>query len=66
MLISQLKKIGILNPSEVLYNPSYEQLFKEETTSNLTGFEKVQVTESGAVNVMTGVFTGRSPKDKSF
>ncbi len=64
MLISQLEKIGILNPSEVLYNPSYEQLFKEETTSNLTGFEKVQVTESGAVNVMTGVFTGRSPKDK--
>ena len=43
MLISQLEKIGILNPSEVLYNPSYEQLFKEETTSNLTGFEKVQV-----------------------
>ena len=44
--------------------PSYEQLFEEETKATLEGYEKGQVTELGAVNVMTGVYTGRSPKDK--
>lgn len=61
-----LSKYGISGTTEVVYNPSYEQLFKEETDSSLKGFEKGQVTETGAVNVMTGEYTGRSPKDKFF
>ncbi|MDP5133060.1 MAG: phosphoenolpyruvate carboxykinase (ATP) [Paraglaciecola sp.] len=59
-----LSSIGINNTSEILYNPSYEQLFIEETAPHLTGFEKGYVTELGAISVDTGVFTGRSPKDK--
>ena len=59
-----LSKYGITNVKEVIYNPTYEQLFEEETKPGLTGYEKGQVTELGAVNVMTGVYTGRSPKDK--
>jgi len=59
-----LSKYGITGVTELLHNPSYETLFEEETQSGLTGFEKGQVTELGAVNVMTGVYTGRSPKDK--
>lgn len=59
-----LSKYGIKDVQEIVYNPSYEQLFEEETDPSLEGFEKGQVTELGAVNVMTGVFTGRSPKDK--
>jgi phosphoenolpyruvate carboxykinase (ATP) len=59
-----LAKYGIKGTPEVLYNPSYEVLFNEETKEGLTGFDKGQVTELGAVNVMTGVYTGRSPKDK--
>ncbi len=55
---------GITNPSEIIYNPSYEQLFIEETRPDLKGFERGIVSESGAVAVDTGVFTGRSPKDK--
>ena len=62
--VIDLEKYGINGASEVVYNPSYELLFEEETKSNLQGFEKGQVSEMGAVNVMTGVFTGRSPKDK--
>ena len=50
--------------AEVLYNPSYEVLFNEETKEGLTGYDKGQETELGAINVMTGVYTGRSPKDK--
>ena len=61
---SVLEKYGITGTTEVLYNPSYETLFEEETKEGLTGFDKGQVTELGAVNVMTGVYTGRSPKDK--
>ena len=49
---------------EVLYNPSYEVMFNEETKPGLEGFDVGQETELGAINVMTGVFTGRSPKDK--
>ncbi|MCC8088173.1 MAG: phosphoenolpyruvate carboxykinase (ATP) [Rikenellaceae bacterium] len=52
--------------TEILHNPSYDQLFKEETNPALQGFEKGQATDMGAVNVMTGVYTGRSPKDKFF
>jgi len=59
-----LESYGIKNASEVIYNPSYEFLFEEELKPNLEGYEKGQLTELGAVNVMTGVFTGRSPKDK--
>jgi phosphoenolpyruvate carboxykinase (ATP) len=59
-----LTKYGIQNVQEIVYNPSYEQLFEEEMNPELEGFEKGQLTELDAVNVMTGVFTGRSPKDK--
>ena len=59
-----LAKYGIKNVKEVIYNPSYEQLFKDEMDQSLTGYEKGQLTELDAVNVMTGIYTGRSPKDK--
>ena len=59
-----LSEYGILHVPEILYNPSYEELFREEMPPDLEGFEKGQLTELDAVNVMTGVFTGRSPKDK--
>ncbi|MDD4756858.1 MAG: phosphoenolpyruvate carboxykinase (ATP) [Prolixibacteraceae bacterium] len=59
-----LGKYGIQNVKEIVYNPSYEDLFKEEMRPDLEGFEKGQLTELDAVNVMTGVFTGRSPRDK--
>ena len=61
-----LLKYGIKEVAEVIYNPSYETLYKEETNPNLTGFDRGQLTELGAINVMTGVYTGRSPKDKFF
>ena len=61
-----LTKYGITGTTEVVYNPSYDELFREETKPGLTGFDKGVVTEMGAVNVMTGVYTGRSPKDKFF
>jgi len=59
-----LSKYGITDVKELVYNPSYDYLYEEETKPGLEGYEKGQVTELGAVNVMTGVFTGRSPKDK--
>ena len=59
-----LTKYGINGTTEVVHNPSYEQLFAEETKPELEGYEKGQVSELGAVNVMTGIYTGRSPKDK--
>ncbi|HNY04842.1 MAG TPA: phosphoenolpyruvate carboxykinase (ATP) [Candidatus Egerieousia sp.] len=59
-----LSKYGITSVKEVLYNPSYETLYKEEMEPGLTGYDKGQLTELGAVNVMTGIYTGRSPKDK--
>ena len=59
-----LSMYGITGTVEVLHNPSYDVLFQEETKAGLEGFEKGQVTELGAVNVMTGIYTGRSPKDK--
>ncbi|MBR4595722.1 MAG: phosphoenolpyruvate carboxykinase (ATP) [Bacteroidales bacterium] len=59
-----LKKYGIKGVKEILYNPTYEVLYNEETKPGLEGFDKGQVTELGAINVMTGVYTGRSPKDK--
>ncbi len=59
-----LTKYGITGTTEIVYNPSYEELFKAETDPSLTGYDKGQVSELGAVNVMTGIYTGRSPKDK--
>ena len=59
-----LSAYGITDTTEIVYNPSYEQLFEEEMNPNLTGYDKGQLTELDAVNVMTGIFTGRSPKDK--
>ena len=64
MATLDLTKYGITGATEIVYNPSYEQLFAEETKPGLEGFEVGQETELGAVNVMTGVYTGRSPKDK--
>lgn len=64
MIIKQLAQYGIMDVSEVIHNPSYEQLFTETTLPSLTGFERAMQTESGAVSVDTGIFTGRSPKDK--
>ena len=58
------EKYGITGVTEVLYNPSYEVLFNEETKPGLEGYDRGVETELGAINVMTGVFTGRSPKDK--
>lgn len=59
-----LSQYGITGVTEILYNPSYKTLFEEETKEGLTGYEKGQVSELGAVDVKTGIFTGRSPKDK--
>ena len=68
--IQEIKKAltsyGITDVQEVIYNPSYEELYKDEMNPSLTGFEKGVETELGAVNVMTGIYTGRSPKDKYF
>ena len=61
-----LRKYGITGVTEIVYNPSYDELFREETKKGLRGYEKGQLTDMGAVNVMTGVYTGRSPKDKFF
>ena len=63
-LVKFLEEHGIHNVKEIVYNPTYEELFVEETKPELEGFEKGRETELGAVNVMTGVYTGRSPKDK--
>ena len=59
-----LTKYGIIGATEIIHNPSYETLFEAEMDPTLEGFEKGQLTELGAVNVMTGIYTGRSPKDK--
>ena len=59
-----LTKYGITGTTEIVHNPSYEVLFAEETKEGLTGYEVGKVTELDTVNVMTGIYTGRSPKDK--
>ena len=59
-----LTKYGITGSTVIAHNPSYEQLFEEETKAGLEGYEVGKNTELGAVNVMTGIYTGRSPKDK--
>ena len=63
-VLTALNNLGIKNVKEVIYNPSYDSLYKDELDESLKGFEKGYLTELGAVNVMTGKFTGRSPKDK--
>jgi phosphoenolpyruvate carboxykinase (ATP) len=62
--VIDLSQYGIDNVKEVFYNISYDDLFKHETDNNLQGYEKGFLTNTGAVNVDTGIFTGRSPKDK--
>ena len=64
MATLDLTQYGITGSTVIAHNPSYEQLFAEETKAGLDGYEKGQNTELDAVNVMTGVYTGRSPKDK--
>ncbi len=64
MATIDLKQYGITGTTEIVYNPSYELLFAEETKAGLEGYEVGQMTELDTINVMTGVFTGRSPKDK--
>ena len=63
-VISSLNDLGIKNPKEIIYNPSYDELYEFELSPSLEGYEKGYKTELGAINVMTGKFTGRSPKDK--
>ena len=63
-ILKSLNKLGINNVKEIVYNPSYEDLYNYEMDSSLEGYEVGQESELGAVNVMTGIFTGRSPKDK--
>ena len=60
-----LSQYGITGTTEIIYNPSYKTLFEEETKEGLTGYEKGQVSELGAVDVKTGIFTGRSPINSS-
>jgi phosphoenolpyruvate carboxykinase (ATP) len=64
MAAVDLSKYGIVDVKEIIYNPSYEQLFNDEMDPSLEGYDKGKLTELGAVNVMTGIYTGRSPKDK--
>ena len=64
MAALDLTKYGITGSTVIAHNPSFEDLYKAEVDPSLTGYEVGQETELGAVNVMTGVFTGRSPKDK--
>ncbi|MDE5596216.1 MAG: phosphoenolpyruvate carboxykinase (ATP), partial [Lachnospiraceae bacterium] len=64
MAAIDLSKYGITGTTEIVHNPSFDVLYEEETKPGLEGYEKGQVTELGAVNVMTGIYTGRSPKDK--
>ena len=64
MAVLKLEQYGITGATEIIHNPSYEFLFEEEMKSGLEGYEKGKLTELDSVNVMTGVYTGRSPKDK--
>jgi len=59
-----LEQYGIKGVEQVYYNLSYEELFQHETDPSLEGFERGKISNLGAVNVDTGIFTGRSPKDK--
>ncbi len=63
-VVTSLSELGINDVKEIVYNPSFDALYEYELDASLEGFEKGFITELGAVNVMTGKFTGRSPKDK--
>jgi phosphoenolpyruvate carboxykinase (ATP) len=63
-IIIDLEQYGITEVEQVYYNLSYEELFKHEMDPSLFGFECGKLSNLGAVNVDTGIFTGRSPKDK--
>ncbi|GAG89596.1 unnamed protein product, partial [marine sediment metagenome] len=63
-VVASLNELKINDIKEIVYNPSYDELYEYEMESSLEGFEKGQLTELDTVNVMTGIFTGRSPKDK--
>ena len=63
-LLAQLAQLGITNPQKIYHNLSYDELYQHEINPNLTGFDKAYQTKSGALSVDTGIFTGRSPKDK--
>jgi phosphoenolpyruvate carboxykinase (ATP) len=60
----QLKSLGILNTGKIYQNLSYDELYEHETRPDLSGYEKAYLTTTGALSVDTGIFTGRSPKDK--
>ena len=60
----QLAEIGVVNPTNIFYNLSYDELYQHETKPGLTGFDRAFYTKNGALSVDTGIFTGRSPKDK--
>lgn len=64
MATLDLSQYGIKDVKNIIHNPSYEELYKDETNPNLEGYEKGITTDLGAVDVFTGVYTGRSPKDK--
>ena len=64
VIANSLKKLGFKDVKEIIYNPSFDELYNDELAPSLEGFEKGYLTELGAINVMTGKFTGRSPKDK--
>ena len=63
-VVDHLESLGIHQPDELIYNPSYEKLFEDEMSPELEGYEKSYLSDLGAVNVFTGEYTGRSPKDK--
>ncbi|MBQ9638165.1 MAG: phosphoenolpyruvate carboxykinase (ATP) [Bacteroidales bacterium] len=65
-IIDKLSELGISGVKNIHYNPSYDELYAMEMNPQLTGYEKGTLTELGAINVMTGIYTGRSPKDKFF
>ncbi|MXP56530.1 phosphoenolpyruvate carboxykinase (ATP) [Pantoea sp. Mhis] len=64
LIWKELNTIGIINTTEILYNPDYDTLFKEEIKPGLKGYERGIITKSGAIAVDTGIFTGRSPRDR--
>ncbi|QTF06829.1 phosphoenolpyruvate carboxykinase (ATP) [Brenneria izadpanahii] len=64
MTPTALTAYGIQDVRDIVYNPSYDLLFQEEIDPTLQGYERGTETRLGAVAVDTGIFTGRSPKDK--
>ena len=65
-LVSNLQQHGVSRPLSISHNPGYDELFQAETSAERTGYEVGRLTTLGAVAVDTGIFTGRSPKDKYF